>query len=223
MKICCIEDWIFHALETVLNYNHTARQLATKKLRIAIVGQPNVGKSSLLNCILGSQRVIVTPVAGTTHDVIDHQVNWEHDGTDAPDHKDNRKERKKRKWLEREKEMQRNQEMAGNVKGTIENGDNTTSAPPTSAPLSTSQDPQIAPLGRVPQHDDKTFIGSSNQNSSTAEAHIRGTTPTTAIVPTAPMTTIAATATEPKQKEIIALTLVDTAGIRRRATHEKGK
>jgi GTP-binding protein len=40
-------------------------------ISVAIVGKPNAGKSSLVNCILGQQRVIVSDVAGTTRDAID--------------------------------------------------------------------------------------------------------------------------------------------------------
>lgn len=47
-------------------------------IQVAIVGRPNVGKSSLLNALSGQERTLVTPIAGTTRDVVDSLV--EHGG-----------------------------------------------------------------------------------------------------------------------------------------------
>ena len=47
-------------------------------LRVALVGRPNVGKSSLLNRLMGEERAVVSPVAGTTRDAIDSYL--ERDG-----------------------------------------------------------------------------------------------------------------------------------------------
>ncbi len=45
-------------------------------LKIAIVGRPNAGKSTLVNRLLGEERIIVSPIAGTTRDAIDSQLKW---------------------------------------------------------------------------------------------------------------------------------------------------
>jgi GTPase len=53
-----------------------SRRSKEKKLpHIAIIGKPNVGKSSLTNALLGEERNIVTPVAGTTRDSISSHYN----------------------------------------------------------------------------------------------------------------------------------------------------
>jgi GTP-binding protein len=53
---------------------------AEPSLKLAIVGRPNVGKSSLINALTHSQRVIVTPIPGTTRDAVDVPFEVETDG-----------------------------------------------------------------------------------------------------------------------------------------------
>ncbi len=45
-------------------------------LRLAVVGRPNVGKSSVVNALLGNERMIVSDVPGTTRDAVDSRVRW---------------------------------------------------------------------------------------------------------------------------------------------------
>jgi len=48
-----------------------------EQVKVAIVGRPNVGKSLLLNRLLGEERAIVSPIPGTTRDAIDTYMEWE--------------------------------------------------------------------------------------------------------------------------------------------------
>ena len=53
---------------------------ANRTLRLAIVGRPNVGKSSLLNRLIGEERALTSPEAGTTRDAV--LAEWRHEGRD---------------------------------------------------------------------------------------------------------------------------------------------
>lgn len=52
-------------------------EVEDERVKLAIVGRPNVGKSSLLNRLLGEERAIVSPIPGTTRDAIDTYLEWE--------------------------------------------------------------------------------------------------------------------------------------------------
>lgn len=65
-------------LDKVVNYfaDLNLEQEEDDRPRLAIVGKPNVGKSSIINKITGESRVIVSNIAGTTRDAIDTDVKW---------------------------------------------------------------------------------------------------------------------------------------------------
>ena len=66
-------------LEEVVSYfpEGAGEEEEDDRVRVAIVGKPNVGKSSLINKILGENRLIVSDIAGTTRDAVDTEVTYQ--------------------------------------------------------------------------------------------------------------------------------------------------
>lgn len=62
----------------IKNFPDTADNQKDDSIRFSLIGRPNVGKSSLVNAILGQQRVIVSDIAGTTRDAINTQFVADH-------------------------------------------------------------------------------------------------------------------------------------------------
>jgi len=67
-------------LDEVIRYFpvHSGEEEEDTRIKVAIVGKPNAGKSSLINKILGEERLIVSDIPGTTRDAVD--THFEHDG-----------------------------------------------------------------------------------------------------------------------------------------------
>lgn len=68
-------DLLDRAMEVLPEFSEAAgRRLEDGPRRVALIGRPNVGKSSLLNHLIGAERVVVDDVAGTTRDPVDELV-----------------------------------------------------------------------------------------------------------------------------------------------------
>ena len=59
------------------NFEYSKAEVENNIIKIAIVGKPNAGKSSIVNALLGEERVIVSDISGTTRDSIDSKVKYE--------------------------------------------------------------------------------------------------------------------------------------------------
>lgn len=64
-------------LDQIVEHLPQTEDAASESTRLAVIGRPNVGKSSLVNKLLGEERVIVTDLAGTTRDTIDTELEFE--------------------------------------------------------------------------------------------------------------------------------------------------
>ena len=71
------DDYLEEFLNPAVDINEEAQEEDENNIKVAIIGRPNVGKSSILNALIGEERSVVSPIAGTTIDPVDESFEYE--------------------------------------------------------------------------------------------------------------------------------------------------